>query len=76
MASGIELSVGHRLAPCTTEVIAVKVLCEGTVSGVVFVDTPGFDSDNTGKTERDILDMIERWLKKKSVVSFWPKTCH
>jgi GTPase Era involved in 16S rRNA processing len=61
--------VGHTLAPCTETVQECRVQeCHRVPHPkrqrhVYFVDTPGFNHPQ--KHDRDILNEIANWLKKK-----------
>ena len=56
---------GGQLKPVTRSLTAIRVLGHEThKSRVVLIDTPGFDS-TPNRSERDIIIMIDKWLKQK-----------
>ncbi|KAF9449530.1 hypothetical protein P691DRAFT_758999 [Macrolepiota fuliginosa MF-IS2] len=60
-ATGYQGGVGHTLDSCTSEVTAVRVTFMDEIR-VVLVDTPG--SDDTCRSDLDVLKLISRWLEK------------
>ncbi|KAI6010020.1 P-loop containing nucleoside triphosphate hydrolase protein [Pisolithus marmoratus] len=61
MTGGMGEGVGHHLTSCTRKVKATR--CTFEESGVVLVDTPGFD--DTRMSDSDVLKMVSIWLNQK-----------
>ena len=57
--------MGRNLEPSTSKVSTVRLsIPEVALGDLVFVNTPGFDgSQDTHKSEEDILKMVAEWLK-------------
>ncbi len=63
MATGIEGGVGHSLKSFTTEISVVKqTLPELADSNIYFVDTPGFDNNNSNLSDETIGTMVSDLL--------------
>ncbi|KAI6095302.1 kinase-like domain-containing protein [Pisolithus croceorrhizus] len=58
---GTGQGVGHHLTPYTNEVKATR--CTFEESGVVLVDTPGFD--DTKSSDLGVLTMVSHWLNEE-----------
>lgn len=58
---------GHNLDAGTDTVNCVKIPIPNTKSGLVLVDTPGFDDPKRDNGE--ILKVIAKWLKESCVTS-------
>ena len=60
--------MGHNLGLCTKEVENFRHSLPSLAYGdLVFVDTPGFDDLSTGKSDLEVLKMVNNWLKSTYV---------
>ncbi|KAF8159705.1 hypothetical protein B0H34DRAFT_796922 [Crassisporium funariophilum] len=68
IATGIDTGVGHALESCTNTVNVFRLpFQEFSTHDVVFIDTPGFDVDDSeGRTEVEVLKMLSDWLKERN----------